>query len=157
MEVPIADQFFERTLFISLQLSVPLFLGTAFLRVNVQSFLHCEILVVQFYGGLVLLVDDICRSTSAVRLTKLYVIPPKTEMAVLVITYREGLFLLKPLYIKGRLVYASNGVSSLPAPGEYFGDIVACMKPDITVYVATNIEHVLIWDDDVDQKREWPK
>jgi hypothetical protein len=85
-------------------------------------------------------VDDTRRSTSAVKLAKAYVIPPKTEMAVLVKADREGLSFLKPFYVKGRLLYACNGVSCLPSPGECFlitianfGDTVA------TVGVATNI------------------
>jgi hypothetical protein len=57
------------------------------------------------------LVDDTRRSTSPVKLAKAYVIPPKTEMAVLVKADREGLSLLKPLYVKGQLFYACNGVS----------------------------------------------
>jgi hypothetical protein len=49
-------------------------------------------------------VDDTRRSTSAVKLAKAYVIPPKTEMAVLVKADREGLSLLKPHYVKGLLL-----------------------------------------------------
>jgi hypothetical protein len=119
---------------------------------------------VLFYGVSVPLVDDTRRSTSAVRLAKAYVFPPKTEMAVLVKADRKVLSLLKPLYIKGRLLYACNGVSCVPAPGECFlitianfGDTVACMQPGTTVGVATNIEQVLLLDDDVDEKRDWRK
>jgi hypothetical protein len=68
-------------------------------------------------------------------------------MDVLVKADREGLSLLKPLYFKGRLLYACNGVSCLPAPGECFlitianfGDTVACMQLGTTVGLATNIE-----------------
>jgi hypothetical protein len=115
-------------------------------------------------GGVsVTLVDDTRRSTSAVKLTKAYVISPKTEMAVLVKADREGILsLLKPLYVKGRLFYAFNGVSCLPSPGKCllitianFGDTVAFMQPGTTVGVATNIEQVLLLDDDVDEKRDW--
>jgi Reverse transcriptase (RNA-dependent DNA polymerase) len=61
-------------------------------------------------------------------------------------------------------LYACNGVSCLPASGECFlitiansGDTVACMQPGTTVGVATNIERVLLLDDDVDEKRDWRK
>jgi hypothetical protein len=115
-------------------------------------------------GVSVPLVDDTRRSTSAVKLAKTYVIPPKTEMAVLVKADREGLSFLKPLNVKGRLLYACNGVSCLPAPGECFlitianfGDTVACMQPGTTVGVATNIKQVLLLDDDTDEKRDWRK
>jgi hypothetical protein len=69
-------------------------------------------------GVSVPLVNVTRRSTSAVKLAKAYDIPPKTEMAVLVKADREGLSLLKPLHVKGRLLYACNGVSCVPAPGE---------------------------------------
>jgi hypothetical protein len=66
--------------------------------------------------------------------------------------------------VKGRLLSACNGVSCLPAPGECFlitianfGDTVSCMQPGTTVCVATNIEQVLLLDDDVDEKRDWRK
>jgi hypothetical protein len=46
----------------------------------------------------------ICKTTlvreAEHKLAKAYVIPPKTEMAVLVKAGREGLSLLKPLYVK---------------------------------------------------------
>jgi Reverse transcriptase (RNA-dependent DNA polymerase) len=61
-------------------------------------------------------------------------------------------------------LYACNGVSCLPAPGECFlititnfGDTVACMMPGTTVDVATNIEQVFLLGDDVDEKRDWRK
>jgi hypothetical protein len=61
-------------------------------------------------------------------------------MAVLVKADREGLSLLKPFHVKSRLLYACNGVSCLPAPGECFlitianfDDTVACMQPGTTV------------------------
>jgi hypothetical protein len=38
-----------------------------------------------------------------------------------------------------------------------FGDTVACMHTGTTVGVATNIEQVLLLDDDVDVKRDWRK
>jgi hypothetical protein len=129
---------------------------------HVKSLLPRERLMVLSSGVSVPLVDDTRLSTSAVKLAKAYVIPPKTEMAVLVKADREGLSLLKPLYVKGRLLYACNYVSCLPAPGECFlitianfGDTVACMQPGTTVGIATNIEQVLLLDDDVDEKLEW--
>jgi hypothetical protein len=128
---------------------------------HVKYLLPREKLMVLFSGVSVPLVDDTRRSTSAVKLAKEYVIPPKTDMVVLVKADREGLSLLKPLYVKGRLLYACNDVSCLPAPGECFlitianfGDTVACMQPGTTAGVATNIEQVLLLDDDVDEKRE---
>jgi hypothetical protein len=85
-------------------------------------------------------------------------------MAVLVKADRKCLSVLTPLVVKGRLLYACNGVSCLPAPGECFlitianlGDTVACMQPGTTIGVATNIKQVLLLDDDVDEKREWRK
>jgi hypothetical protein len=117
---------------------------------HVKSLLHRERHMVLSSGESVPLVDDTRRSTSAVKLAKAYVFPPKTEMNVLVKADREGLSLLKPLYVKGRLSYACNGVSCLPAPGECFlitianfGDTVACMQPGTTVGVATTIEQVI--------------
>jgi hypothetical protein len=164
LEVSIADQVFKRTLLVAPQLSESLVLGTAFMEEHVKSLLPRERLMILSSGVSVPLVDDTRRSTSAVKLAKSYVIPPKTEMAVLVKADREGLSLLKPLYVKGRLLYACNGVSCLPAPGECFliaianfGDTVACMQPGTAVGVATNIEQVLLLDDDVDEKRDWRK
>jgi hypothetical protein len=46
-------------------------------------------------------VDDTRRSTSAVKLAKGHVIPPKIEMAVLVKADREDLPLLKPVLPRG--------------------------------------------------------
>jgi hypothetical protein len=162
LEVSIADQVFKRTLFVAPQLSVSLILGTAFIEEHVQSLRPRERLMLLSSGVSVLLVDDTRRPTSAVKLAKAYVIPPKTEMAVQVKADREGSSLLKPLYIKGRLLYDFNGVSCLPSPGEFFlitianfGDTVACMQPDTTIGVATNIEQVLLLDDNVDEKRDW--
>jgi hypothetical protein len=84
-------------------------------------------------------------------------------MAVLVKADQEDLSLLKIFYVKRRLLYACNGVSFLPAPGEcfliiieIFGDTVACMQPG-NIGVATNIERALLLDDDVDKKRDWRK
>jgi hypothetical protein len=164
LEASIADQVFKRTLFVASQLSVSLILDTAFMEEHVQSLLPREILIVLSSGVSVPLVDYTLRSTSAVKLAKAYVIPPKTEMAVLVKADREGLSFLKTPYVKGRLLYACNGVSCLPAPGECFlitianfCDTVACMQPGTTVGVATNIEQVILQDDDVDEKRDWRK
>jgi hypothetical protein len=132
LEVSIADQVFKRTLFVAPQFSVSLILGTAFINERVKSLLPRGRLMVLSIGVSVPLVDDTRRSTYAVKLAKVYVIPLKTERAVLVKADREGLFLLKPLYFKGRLLYACNGVSCKPAPGELFlitianiGDTVA--------------------------------
>jgi hypothetical protein len=162
--VSIADQVFKRTLLVAQQLSVSLMLGTAFMEEHVQSLLPRERLMVLSSGVSVPLVDDTRCYTSAVKLDKAYVIHPKTEMAVLVKADPESLSLLKPLYVNGRLLYAWNGVSCLPASGEFFlitianfGDTVACMQPSITVGVATNIEQVLLLDDDDDEKRDWRK
>jgi hypothetical protein len=66
----------------------------------VQSLLPRERLMVLFSGVSVPLVDDTRRSTSAIKSAKAYVIPPKTDMAVLVKADREGLSLLKPRYVK---------------------------------------------------------
>jgi hypothetical protein len=128
---------------------------------HVKSLLPRERLMVLSSGVSVPLVDDTRRSTSAVKLARAYVIPPKTEMAVLVKADREGLSLLT-LYVKGRLLYACNGVLCLPAPGECFlitianfGDTGACMQPGTTVGVAINIVQVLLLDDDVDEKCDW--
>jgi hypothetical protein len=162
LEVSIADQVFNRTLSVPPQLSVSLILGTAFMEEHVKSLLPREILLVLSSGLSVPLVDDTRRSTPVVKLAKAYVIPPKTEMAVLVKADREGLSFLKLLYVKGRLLCACNVVSCLSAPGECFlitianfGDTVACMQPGTTVGVAANIEQVLLLDDDVDEKRDW--
>jgi hypothetical protein len=164
LKLSIADQVFKRILLVAPQLSVSLILGTAFMEEHVKSLLPREILMVLSSGVPVLLVDDTRRSTSAVKLAKAYVIPPKTEIAVLVKADREGLSLLQPLYVKGRLFYACNGVSCLPAPGECFlitianfGDTVACIHLGITVDIATIIEQVLLLDDHVDEKRNWRK
>jgi hypothetical protein len=51
---------------------------------HVQSLLPLERLMVLSSGMSVPLVDDTLRSISAVNLAKAYVIPPKTEKAVLV-------------------------------------------------------------------------
>jgi hypothetical protein len=164
LAVSIAGQVFKRILFVAPQLSVSLILGTAFMKEHVQSLLSRAWLMILSSGVSVPLLDDTRRSSSAVKLAKAFVIPPKSEMAVLVKAYLEGLSLLKPLYVKGRLLYAWNGVSWLPAPDKFFlitiakvGDIVACMQPGTTVGVATNIEQVLLLDDDVDEKRDWRK
>jgi hypothetical protein len=92
------------------------------------------------------LVDDIRRTTSAVKLAKAYIIPRKTEIAILFKAYREVLSLMKHLHVKRRLLYACNGVSCLPTTDECFlitianfGDTVACMQPGTIVGVATNI------------------
>jgi hypothetical protein len=118
---------------------------------HVQSLLPRERPMVLSSGVSVSLVDDTRRSTSAVTLAKAYLTPLKTEMAVIVKADREGLSLLKPLYVKGRLLFACNGVSCLPATGECFlitianfGDTVACVQPGTTVSVATNIEQLLL-------------
>jgi hypothetical protein len=84
LEVSIADQDFKRTLFVAPQLSVSLMLGTAFMEEHVKSHLPRERLMVLSSGMSVLLVDYTRHSTSAVKLAKVYVIPPKTEMDVLV-------------------------------------------------------------------------
>jgi hypothetical protein len=55
-----------------------LILGTAFMEVHVKSLLPRERLMVLSCGVSVPLVDDTRRSTSAVKLAKAYVIPPKT-------------------------------------------------------------------------------
>jgi hypothetical protein len=165
LEESIADQVFKRTLFVAQQLSVLLILGAEFTEEHLKSLLPRERLMVLSSDQSVLLVDDARRSTSVVNLAKAHVIPPKTEMAVLVKAVREGLSFLKPLYVMGRLLCACNGVSCLSAPGECFlitianfGDTVACMQPGTTVGVTTtNIEHVLLLDDDVDEKRDWRK
>jgi hypothetical protein len=115
LEVSIADQVFKRTLLVAPQLSVSLILGTAFMKEHVKSLLPRERLMVLISGVSVSLVDDTRRSTSAVKLAQAYVIPPKTEVAVLVKADREVLSLLKSLYVKGRLLYAFNGVLCLPA------------------------------------------
>jgi hypothetical protein len=134
------------------------------MKEHVKAFLPRERLMVLSSGFSVPLVDDSRRSTFAVKLAKAYVIPSKPEMAVLVKADREGLSFLKPLYLKGRLLYACNGVSCLPAPDECFlitianfGDTVACMQSGTTVGVDINIEQVLLLDDDVDEKRDWRK
>jgi hypothetical protein len=105
-----ADQVFKITLLVVPQLSVSLIFGTVFMEEHVKSPLPHERLMVLSSGVSVSLVDDTCRSTStttsAVKLAKAYVIPPKTEMNVLVKADREGLSLLKPLCVKGRLLYA---------------------------------------------------
>jgi hypothetical protein len=62
---------------------------------HVQSLLQLEVLMVLSSGVLVPLADDTRRSPSAVKLAKAYVIPSKTEMAVLVRADQEGLSLLK--------------------------------------------------------------
>jgi hypothetical protein len=64
---------------------------------HVKYLLPREILMILSSGVSVPLVDGTRRSTSAVKLAKAYVIPPKTEMAVRVKADREGLSLLKPL------------------------------------------------------------
>jgi hypothetical protein len=89
---------------------MPLILGTAFMEEHAQSLLPRERLMALSSGVPVPLVDDTRRSTSAVNLAKAYVIPPKTGMDVLVKADREGLSLLKSLYVKGRQFYACNGV-----------------------------------------------
>jgi hypothetical protein len=106
LEVSIADQVFKRTMLGAQQRSVSLILGTAFMEEHVKSLLPSEILMVLSSGVSVPLVNDTRRSTSAVKLAKAYVIPPETEMAVLVKADWEGLSLLKPLYIKGQRLYA---------------------------------------------------
>jgi hypothetical protein len=115
--VLIADQVVKRTLLVAPQLSVSLILGTAFMEEHVQSLLPRERLVVLSSGLLVPPVDGTRCSNSVVKLTKAHVIPPETEMAVIAKEDREGLSLLKPLYVKGRLLYVCNGVTCLPAPG----------------------------------------
>jgi hypothetical protein len=73
-------------------------------------------------------------------------------MGVIFKADQEGLSLLKPLFVKERPLYACNGVSCLPAPGDCFlitianfGDTVACMQPSTTVGVAINIEQCYSW------------
>jgi hypothetical protein len=120
MEVSIADQVFKITLFVAPKLSKTLILGTTFMEEHVKSLLSLKILTVLSSGVSIPLVDDTRRSTSAVELTKANVIPPTTEIDVLFEAHREGLSLLKPLYVTGRLMYACNGVSCFLAPGESF-------------------------------------
>jgi hypothetical protein len=65
---------------------------------------------------------------------------------------------------QGKTVVCVQWCLFLPAPGECFlitianfGDTVAFMQPGTTVGVDTNIEQVLLLDDDVDEKRDWRK
>jgi hypothetical protein len=143
---------------------VSLILGTSFVEGHVQSLMPRKRLMVLSSGVSIPLVDNTRRSTSAFKLAKVYVVPPKTYVTVLFKADREGISLLKTLYVKGRLLYACNGVSCLPAPEECFlitianfGDTFACMQPGTTLGVATDIEQVLLLDDDVDEKRDWRK
>jgi hypothetical protein len=99
VEVSIADQVSRRTQFVAPQLSVSLILGAAFMEEHVQSLLPRERPMVLSSGVSVSLVDHTRRSASAVTLAKAYLTPLKTEMAVIVKADREGLSLLKPLYV----------------------------------------------------------
>jgi hypothetical protein len=146
LEVSIADQVFKITLF-----GRP----TTLCVVDTEYCVHGRACAVppssrNTYGSI------LCGTTGGryspfylrVKLAKAYSIPPKREMAVLAKADREDLSLLKPLYVMGRLLYACNGVSCIPAPGEFFlitisnfGDTFAYTQPGTSVEVATIIEH----------------